>query len=125
MLLARPAMRFLSQRLFERGGHPVEDGHGGKAMRPAHILKPRPRIGIHQCEQHQARIGLELGHDPVKMLAAPDHGPEMAHHIGIVELGKRRFRQHFQRFAGAVGKQVKVDTVGDGILAGGLWTGMG
>ena len=116
VLATRAAVRFLTQRLFQRLGHPVENRHGGQAELRTGFFQPMARFRIDQREQHQAGIALEFGKDALKMLPAANHRPEMANDVGILELGKRCLGQHFQRFAGGIGQQMQVDAVGNGSI---------
>ena len=78
----------------------VEDRHRGQALLRAGLFQPGAGFGIHQCEQDKPGIGFEFGQDPFKVLPAAHHRPEMAHHVRVLELRKRRLGEHFERFAG-------------------------
>lgn len=125
MLSARATMCLLAQRFLECLGYSIENGHRRQAVSRADFLQSRPCLLVHECVKNEARIGIEFRDNTVEVLSAPDHGPEMAHHIGIIELRQRRLRQHFQRFAGTVGKQVEMDAIGNNCLSMRVWTALG
>ena len=84
------------------------------------FFQPPARFLVHQRIEYESGIGGEFGHDPVQMLAAADHRPEMAHHIGIFELGKRGLGDHFQRFTGGIRNEMEMDAL-HGFLRFSLW----
>ena len=98
VLAAGAAPRFLAQLLFQRIGHGIERGHAGQAERGAALFQPIARFGVDQRKQHQAGVSGNFTQDAVKMLLRTDHRPEMPHDIGILELGKGRFGNHFKGF---------------------------
>ena len=94
VLATRTAMCLLAERLLQRRRDMVEDRHGGQALLRADLFQPGTRVRIDEREEDQAGICLEFGHDPFEMLPAPDHRPEMAHHVRILELRERGLGQH-------------------------------
>ena len=89
-----------------------------QAERAAALLEPAAGLVVDQGVEHQPRIGGEILDDPVEMLQRADHRPEVADHLGIVELRERRLGDHLERLAGRVREQVEVQ-------AAVMWTSAG
>src|SRR3546814_7572482 len=71
-------------------------------------LQPPPELVVGQGEKHQSRIGGDLLHDAVEMDVGPDHRPEMAHRLHILERADGRLGDILQRLASGVRKQVEM-----------------
>ena len=79
-----------------------------QAKRAAPFLEPQPGLVVDQRVEHQAGIGGEVLDDAVEMLHRADHRPEVADHLGLVELRQGRLGDHLERLAGRVREQVEV-----------------
>jgi hypothetical protein len=73
-----------------------------QAERAAALLESPAGLVVDQRVEHQAGIGGEVLDDPVEMMQRADHRPEMADHLGIVELRERRLGDHLERLAGRI-----------------------
>ena len=100
VLAARPAVGFLTQTFLQCFHHGIKRSDMRQGLLAAKLFQPLTRGFVAQCIKDKAGIGLEVIHDPFKVLNGPHHRPEVALHIGITKLSQRRLGQHFQRFAG-------------------------
>ena len=111
MLTARSCLGFLPEHARQGVGYGVERGNKRQALSLGAALETGAQLTVDEGEEDYARARLDLRHDPVEMRFRAHHRPEMAHDFDIVELCDRGLGDIFERFAGGIGYEVKVEAV--------------
>ena len=109
VLATGAGLGLLAEPVLERESHRVERRDVRQAERAAAFLAAAARLVVDQRVEHEARVSGEILDDAGDLVDRADHRPEMADHLGVVELRKRRLGDHLERLAGRVGEQVEVE----------------
>ena len=66
--------------------HRIKDRDRQHLQPPAALLQQMTKGIVDQSEEHDPRIGLDTGDDPVDLAAGAHHAPNMFNGLGVVEL---------------------------------------